>query len=51
MCKGTRFFKMKQILTLKENSNINKIQNPADLFNKIKKINIDYSQENFLYFV
>ena len=39
---------MKQILILKEKSSINKISSPIDLFKKIKKINIDYSQENFL---
>ena len=39
---------MKQILILKEKSSINKISSPIDLFKKIKKINIDFSQENFL---
>lgn len=39
---------MKEILILKEKKSINNIQNSKDLFNKIQKINIDYSQENFL---
>ena len=37
---------MKQILTLKENTK--GITSPEDLFKKVKKINIDYTQENFL---
>ncbi len=39
---------IKQLLTLKESTgNINK---PADLFQNIKSISIDYSQEHFLVF-
>ena len=37
---------MNEILILKEGRG--KIKEPRDLFLKIKKINIDYSQENFL---
>ena len=37
---------MEQILILKEPTG--KISSPEDLFKKIKKINIDYSQENLL---
>ena len=37
---------MKQILTLKEP--INNVSNATDLFNKIKKINISYEQENLI---
>lgn len=36
---------MKQILILKENKGFTK---PAEVFKSIKKINIDYTQENFL---
>lgn len=39
---------MKKILVLKENNK--KIKSPDDLFKNIKKINIDYEQENFLVF-
>ena len=39
---------MKQILELKEP--VGTILKSVDLFNKIKKINIDYSQENVLIF-
>lgn len=39
---------MKQLLTLKEP--LGAITEPSKLFNKIKKINIDYKQENFLIF-
>jgi len=38
---------MKQILTLHENTK-NKISNAEDLFKNIKKININYNQENFI---
>ncbi|MFZ5954824.1 MAG: JAB domain-containing protein [Nanoarchaeota archaeon] len=37
---------MKQLLIIKEPRN--SIKNAKDLFKKIQKINIDYSQENFL---
>jgi len=39
---------MKQITILKEQ--IGKVTSGADIFNKIKKINIDYAQENFIVF-
>ena len=39
---------MKQIYILKEPTN--KINQAGDLFNKIKKINIDYTKENFIVF-
>ena len=39
---------MKQLIQLKEP--IGEITNPIDLFNKIKKINIDYEQENLIAF-
>jgi len=39
---------MEQIFILKENRN--KIESPSDLFKNIKKININYKQENFLIF-
>ena len=37
---------MIKVLTLKEP--IGKIQNAEDIFNKVKKINIDHTKENFL---
>ena len=37
---------MKEILILKESKNT--IKNPSDLFGNIKKIDIDYTQENFI---
>ena len=37
---------MKQIFILKEP--INKISSPEDLFKKIKKIKVDFEQENFI---
>ena len=39
---------MQEILILKEN--IKKINNSGDLFKKIKKIDIDYEQENLIVF-
>ena len=39
---------MKQIFILKET--VNKINHAYDLFNNIKKINIDYKQENLILF-
>ncbi len=39
---------MKQILILKEN--IGSIKEAKDIFKKIKKIDIDYKQENFIIF-
>lgn len=39
---------MKELIILKEPTN--KISNPRDLFNKIKKINIDYECENLIVF-
>ena len=39
---------MKELLTLKEP--LGAITESSNLFNKIKKINIDYKQENFLIF-
>lgn len=39
---------MKQIYTLKEP--IGKISTPKDIFNKIKKFKVDYSQENVIIF-
>lgn len=39
---------MKKILEIKENSK--KINSPNDLFKNIKKIKVDYEQENFLVF-
>ena len=39
---------MNKVLILKEI--INKINSSSELFEKIKKIDIDYSQENFLVF-
>ena len=39
---------MEQLLELKEP--IGLIKKPQDIFNKIKKINIEYEQENFLAF-
>ena len=38
---------MKEILILKENTK-DKITDAKDLFNKVKKIKIDYKQENFI---
>ena len=37
---------MKQIFILKEKIGV--ITQPSDIFNKIKKINIDFKQENFI---
>lgn len=39
---------MKQILVLREP--IGKIKEASDIFKKVKKINVDYSQENFMVF-
>jgi len=39
---------MKQLFILKEE--IGKIQNAADIFKKVKKININFEQENFIVF-
>ncbi len=39
---------MKQLIILKEN--IKGVQNANDIFKNIKKINIDYKQENFIVF-
>ena len=43
-----RFFRMKQIFILKENSEA--ITGAKDLFNNIQKIDIDFTQENFILF-
>ena len=40
---------MRQIFILKEETE-NKIKQPSDLFNNIKKINIDYDKENLILF-
>lgn len=40
---------MRQLLQLHEP--LDSIRNPVDLFNKIKKINVNYKQENFIIFV
>ena len=37
---------MKEVLILKEP--LNKVSNAGDLFNKVKKVKIDYEQENFI---
>ena len=39
---------MEELLLLKENEN--SIKNPSKIFDNIQKINIDFSQENFLVF-
>ncbi len=39
---------MKQLIILRENKN--KIGSATDIFKNIKKINIDYAQENFIIF-
>lgn len=39
---------MKEIFIIKENKTV--INSPSDLFKDIKKIEIDYSQENFIVF-
>lgn len=39
---------MKQLIVLKEN--IEKVKSAEDIFKNIKKINIDYTQENFIVF-
>ena len=39
---------MKELITLKES--LNNVNDSKELFNKIKKINIDYSQENVIVF-
>jgi len=39
---------MKELLILKEN--VGSIKEAGDIFKKIKKINIDYEQENFIIF-
>ena len=38
--------KMNKLIILRENKN--KVVNAKDVFNQIKKINIDYEQENFI---
>lgn len=41
---------MKQILFLNENENNKAISSPETLFKKIKRIKIDYEQENYILF-
>ena len=48
MLEITRGFKMNEILILKEQ--LNNIRDGKDIFNKIKKIKIDYEKENVIIF-